>query len=593
MGLFHVKREPVCCRHHRTLVLVLFWATLLPLYGIWLAQDQVVSPWDMAGHAEMSYDLWHQLTHGRLFEVYRLSSYYPPLFHLVAAPLTLLSSNPDIYCVANWIMLLVTMVFTMKVGARLSGVDAGLAAGLLIPAYPYLGLMCRQPMLDLSLTAMVMATLYLIVRSRPLRDPRQAHAFGLVITLGLLAKWPYLFFATLPLLIYLAVETVGAYQKKILKIHCRNLLITGLWPVLVAGPWYVRAVPHILHKAGRQLSAELAARRGLPAIYTLDNLTCYAKTLYEAYLPGSLLLLVLIGSIVLIWEGWRKRGDGQSLAGWGYLLATFISGYLIVTLIANKDPRYIMPLVPLLALVSTHWLERVGRRQAHYVVLILMILSWTTSYRGMFVHGKPERRDMGIEKVAEWIAEHHAEKKTKVMVLTDEWTLNAAAIHYALYRRNKDCSAQPLLSDLRARRLRKFQFLVIADPPGENSPGAPFQIANARKALHLAEWKICASIPRGDNRKILILGKTGEPHAPRAASLDPDILQRFRIGLGISEFEFLERGDDQLGHDQVAIPLFVGGDDVPGSPLRAGVAQGVFVGFHVFIPELALDGIGG
>ena len=37
----------------------------------------------------------------------------------------------------------------------------------------------------------------------------------------------------------------------------------------------------------------------------------------------------------------------------------------------------------------------------------------------------------------------------------------------------------------------------------------------------------------------------------------------------------------------------VGGDDVPGGPLRAGGADGLFVGLHVVVPEAALGEVGG
>jgi hypothetical protein len=46
-------------------------------------------------------------------------------------------------------------------------------------------------------------------------------------------------------------------------------------------------------------------------------------------------------------------------------------------------------------------------------------------------------------------------------------------------------------------------------------------------------------------------------------------------------------GDD-LRNGQVAEPLVVGGNDVPGRVLAAGLAQRLFVGFDVVGPELAL-----
>lgn len=501
-------------KRKETIALICFWLTLLPMYGTWLVLDQVVSPWDMAGHAKASYDIWHKIIHGRLVEAYLLSNYYPPLFHFLAAPLTAITSNPDIYCLPNWIMLLVTMFFTMKIGTHLSGIHAGLAAGILIPAYTYISLMCRQPMLDLTLTAMTTATLFLMVRGKRIHDPGQAHALGIAIALGLLAKWPYVFFATIPLMIHIVLEAVNAIKKNEVKALLRGLFILGLWPILVAGPWYLRAVPHILHKSRSHLNGDIAALRGQPVIYTLDNLIFYANTMWESYLTRGLLLLAVLGLLFFIRDAWRKKTGSNRKAGWSTLWIMFISGYLIMTCISNKDPRFIMPLVPVVALVSTHWVGRFNRGSIYLLVAAVMILSWTTAYCDLFVIERPERREMGIEKAAKWITEHRPQKATKVLVIPEEWTLNAAAIHYTLYRKDRHCSAQTLFTALTENALRKFQFIVLTDPPGENSAGAPYQIANTRKVMHLADWKIFTTIARGDNKKILILGRRNESHHP-------------------------------------------------------------------------------
>src|SRR3989442_12592647 len=50
----------------------------------------------------------------------------------------------------------------------------------------------------------------------------------------------------------------------------------------------------------------------------------------------------------------------------------------------------------------------------------------------------------------------------------------------------------------------------------------------------------------------------------------------------------LEGPDDPFGHQQVAVPLVVGGDDVPRRPRGAAPGDGVLVGVHELLPTLAV-----
>src|SRR5260221_2565613 len=55
----------------------------------------------------------------------------------------------------------------------------------------------------------------------------------------------------------------------------------------------------------------------------------------------------------------------------------------------------------------------------------------------------------------------------------------------------------------------------------------------------------------------------------------------------------LEMLDDSPGDDVVAIPLLIGGNDVPRRPLGRATPQSIFVGRDVGVPILALDPVGG
>jgi len=489
------------------LLLAGFWLTLLPLYGLWLWRDQVTAPWDMSGHARLAFDLWRSLCHGRFGRIYTLSPYYPPLFHLLAAPLTMISSHPDVYCAANWLALFGLIWAVWLTGRRLVGPAAGLAAGALVPAYVYVSWMCRMPMIDLVLTTMVAWTLWLLVRGAGLSEGRQAHALGICMGLGLLAKWPYAFFTALPVGAYLwhfMIHAQGGWRARKNRIA---LGWTSFWPLLLAGPWYWRAIPTIVGKMGHQLRGEVARLEGVPAIFSATSLVYYARHLEEDYLRLPLLLLLAAGLISLCWERFRNRGIRKNAARWVPGGLTLISGYGILTLIANKDPRYVMPLIPVLAVVSTHWLDRLGRRARVAAVSLILILSFTMVAWNLFRFAPPSLADMKVETLAEWIVTHKAagEKKLKTLVIPNDWTLNATALDYALHRRDRHCGARLVGERLQGKMLVGYQYVLIADPPDRPSCIEPYGASNTEFMKRLADWQVCASFTRGDGLVLKLL----------------------------------------------------------------------------------------
>src|SRR5258708_37061094 len=74
---------------------------------------------------------------------------------------------------------------------------------------------------------------------------------------------------------------------------------------------------------------------------------------------------------------------------------------------------------------------------------------------------------------------------------------------------------------------------------------------------------------------------------PSPFTLPPLLLDPLprQIGLRVAHFQLLQLVDDGAGHEPVPIPLGVRGHDDPGRRLRGGLANGVFVGALVVVPE--------
>lgn len=492
------------------------WLVLLPLYGLWLWRDQVSAPWDMSGHAKDALDVWADLVHGHLGHIYRISNYYPPLFHILAAPCSLISTHPDVYCLANWLVLLALMLAVWLTGRELSGDAAGLGAALIVPAYGYITWMCRMPMLDLTLTATVAWTLWLLVRDKPLAARGQAHALGILIGLGLLAKWPYVFFTTLPIAFYLwrflrdAVKSPGGLRSRNVWLPLGWL---AFWPLLLAGPWYVRAIPVILGKIPKQLGGEVARIEGDPSVFSVDSLTAYARQLEQFYFRLPLLILFVAGLALLFRLSQKRSLDRHAVYGWSVLGLSLVSGYVFLTLIANKDPRYIMPLVPVLAVASTHWIGRLVPRARTLAIALLGLLSLGMVSWNLFVFARPNPCDMKIETVAQWIVDQKLQDKkaAAVLVVPNDWQLNAAALNFALYRRDCHFFARMTNKPLNRKMLKEFEYVLLIDPPAADTGVAPCVRRNTAYFRPQKEWRICKTFTRGDGKTLQLLRRAPSP----------------------------------------------------------------------------------
>jgi len=125
-----------------------------------------------------------------------------------------------------------------------------------------------------------------------------------------------------------------------------NVAWAALLALLVAGPWYLSHPGDILREL--LLSNQTALKDGDPAYGTLGYFTYYLLTLvrHQIFLPFT--VLFAYGT----WRAFRSPRP-RDLAVVGLWL---IGGLIGFTLVLNKDPRFTLPLLPAVAVLSSAWL---------------------------------------------------------------------------------------------------------------------------------------------------------------------------------------------------------------------------------------------
>ncbi|HSR68846.1 MAG TPA: glycosyltransferase family 39 protein [Acidobacteriota bacterium] len=478
---------------------------LLSVHLLWFWLDGSPPIWDMAHHqwrGWTAFDTWFR--EGLLKGFPAISDYYPPLYYLQEGFLYALLGPVDwIALAANLPALLMTAFFTWRLALRFMPSPAAEAASVLPLLMPLVAWTSRESLLDLPLTGWVLFALYLLVRSNWLQTSGWSLLFGGVAAAGMLTKWSFLFFLAVPVLWAL-------YQSPQRRRSLRNLLDAALIAMPAVFWWYL---PNARGLLDRLASTNQAALWELdPTWRQLAGWLYYPRALASYYLYLPLLLALLVGGL-LWWRGLRngsrhwmeahRRPCGPTVVL--FLAVTLAGGGAILSWTAAKDPRYIMPLVPLVALLLVFFWS--DRRRAVWVLLAvagLQFLSVSFSLPG------------GPYKLALFEFDPPEDYRT----LSQEWVLyQSQYFDVAGPPSRQDWGYQALLERLPEGATVGF----IPDAPRLHANGLILRAAQQRRGLRVRNLGSSPLSMQQLSRYSHVVGKTGdqglEPLTPSAAQI--------------------------------------------------------------------------
>lgn len=377
------------------------WVELLVLLAAWAGITAITVHWLGQNHAPLSFDQSHHflLSLGyreiladllRWPDLCSFAIYYPPLFHTSLAAMMLIGGVSLTYApLINSFWLLMLMLPTWLLGREAFGRAAGLAGAVLLALIPASAGLAREVLMEVCLAAMVAWAVWALARSQGLSSRRWLLLLGALAGLGMLAKWTF------------AMYLLGPLAWCLYWGHGRGLAVDwrGVAWALVIGaavclPWYLHS-PATLIKNMLINAGPVALKEGDPAVFSPEGLLYYLLSLvnHQMFLP--LAALVVVGLVAgLVW----RRERTALLAVW------FITGLVLITLLRNKDSRYLYPLLAPACLFAVGWAGMLGRRwlrlTALAAVLALAVLHFgAVSYgwgplapeRVWWVGGKPLR----------------------------------------------------------------------------------------------------------------------------------------------------------------------------------------------------------
>ncbi len=324
------------------LLLLMISILLWTLHAVWLLRDTRPPVWDMALHQSYALNYLPDTPVPAMTRYWELSGNYPPFVHLVIAlAYILFHPGPHIAVLANLPATLLLFWAVYGLGRRVAGPGAARWACVVTALTPYLIWMSRETILDYWLSAWVASSLLLLLETENFQSRSRSLLFGCACALGLLTKWTFAGFLAVPLAYICIRSRIWKSPERMIHLADSAIVAAGM-----AGFWYVPNLPRLVRYFVE--NAQIGAREGEPPVLSLQSFIYYLRLL-EGYQLFGLLFLLLAVSCLFVWKKDLFR-DGS------FWVVSIAGGWIAMTLLRTKDPRFTMPLLGPLSIASGAWI---------------------------------------------------------------------------------------------------------------------------------------------------------------------------------------------------------------------------------------------
>lgn len=362
--------------------LTLLWLVVAAIDRLWLAVDGGVPDWDRADYLTGTLNYWSALQFPEWLSLdwwtnlWLLSSKIPPLTYIATAPFyNLFNTASDTALLLNLVCSGVLIYSVFQLGKQLFTPQVGVWAAVLCLLFPGLVAVRLHFLLDYPLVTATTLVFYTLTRWRFSHRHAELWTIALSISLGLgiLVKQSIALFLFFPFLWTLAALLRDRQWTKLLQFILASLASTLLWG------WWYRANWILVLTGSKRATVDSAIAEGDPALDTLAAWTYYLRHLPHpiswVLLLGALSGFLLLGAKHLLKPIFRVPPAPPSTPhAWRWLAVFLIGGYLLSSLNINKDPRYLLPLLPVFSLVLAYGLMGWGWRVRWGIVSLAALL---------------------------------------------------------------------------------------------------------------------------------------------------------------------------------------------------------------------------
>jgi uncharacterized membrane protein len=294
---------------------------------------------------------------------------YPPLVRVLTIPFyAVFGRSTDTAVMVNGVFWIILIFSTYGIGKRIFSKNAGLLAAFLVSMYPITFGMSRQYFLDFALMAMVSLGVYTLLLTNSFTNKRNSVIFGIVFGLGMLTKWTFIFFIIGPL-------TYTMIKIPIAKHTSRYSLHSLILATALTAAWYVPNRDFLIRLLDN--ATVRGAIEGDPGIYSIQSVLYYVFSLINDQISLFYFIFFIAGMILLS----KKSRDGNLIP-----ILWIALPFIVFTFIGNKEARFMMPILPAVAIVSAAWVVDI-RNSKLKVFIISLILVYGVAQFFMMSYG--------------------------------------------------------------------------------------------------------------------------------------------------------------------------------------------------------------
>jgi len=421
------------------ILLFLLFKKLLPLY--------FYPAWDQSHHllvAQGYYEAIVNMDPGEFWRVLIQShTIYPPLFHIaIAIGYVVFGIRDKIGMFVNFPFALLLGISTYLLARVAVTKRSALIAGILTFFVPLYIDLWTDTMTDISSVALFITFYWATLKTNYFRSTKWSIFLGIIALFLLLSRYAF-FNAAIPLIVYAFISL-----RKNGSVALKNLLLT-LIVLLPAEIWYVSHW-NIIHEKltffGDAQNYPVQLYK-LPTLFEVNNWIYFPLASVQIQGIGLIPMLLFMGS--LISRHFKKTPLGT------YLLWSVLCNFLVQTIWLDKIPKYVEYSYPLIIILTVDWIMSMKKWSGVLLVLLtgsmiinvliaLTIFPKETGigniYQSVYVlPGVRFEYDTASWPLQQIIGDlpQAAERRTRLLLLTDTHILNGVTLSYYAMRSKK------------------------------------------------------------------------------------------------------------------------------------------------------------
>ncbi|MBD2088824.1 phospholipid carrier-dependent glycosyltransferase [Microcoleus sp. FACHB-1515] len=328
----------------------LIWLVSALIDRLWIWLDRSVPSWDPADnltnalHFKVAIEQARWLSGDWWMQFWAVSTKYPPLLFALTVPfLQRFGLAADSALLVNLLFSAILLLSVYGIGRHLLSDRAGVIAAILCVLIPSFYTNRLQYFMDFPVAAMVAFSFYCLTLWRDeqsgLRQWVWAIAFGVSYGLAILTKQSALFFLIVPIL-WLLIRN-GRQWKRLLQLVSSFAVTLAIVLPWVTTNWIYQI------SAAFNSNVKSAIDEGDPPLNTIGAWIYYWQHLPRAVSWPLLILAIAGGAFWLL----RRKPISISLQNLSWLLVFWLGSFGLWSAIVNKDDRYILPTLPIVAIV--------------------------------------------------------------------------------------------------------------------------------------------------------------------------------------------------------------------------------------------------